>query len=341
MTWFNCRTVEKVVVNGLPHLGAESGRVLRRTRGQLKASGAALGGDLILLVRLQIHRARCRTRCPHVHQINHVLPVHIHHQLILVVAGQQEAVAAFRAGGELSLAGSRINGNCLIGGIEVGQGWIVPEQAVAFARQQERNRNVGVRLMQTDGYSANVKDSLLMLAQPVLELIGRRYERSAGSARSSSRRARARRRTCRHPSGSASTVFPSLERKLTAPVVAFTDTVTPAVESVTSFFPILTTTLSARHGCGTTGTLGAGISPVGLATTWIIAIATGFDAHGSGRGLQGDAVRILMRFLDGKLRFTGPCWGSSNKKNKNNKERKDPVRFVHCDLLYSFHAFAE
>ena len=106
-----CRTIKEVVINGLPHLGAESGRVFRRTRGQLKASGASLGGDLILLVRLQIHHTGCRTRCPHVHQINHVLPVHIHYQLILVVAGQQEAVAPFRSRTELSLAGGWINGN--------------------------------------------------------------------------------------------------------------------------------------------------------------------------------------------------------------------------------------
>ena len=48
------RAVEKVVINSLPHLGAESGRVLGWTRGQLKASGAALGSNLILLLPLQV-----------------------------------------------------------------------------------------------------------------------------------------------------------------------------------------------------------------------------------------------------------------------------------------------
>ena len=93
-----------------------------------------------------------------------MLPVHIHHQLILVVAGQQEAVAAFRAGSELSLAGRWINGNGLVGRIEVGQGRIVPEKAISLARQQERNGNVGVRLVQADGNSANIENAFLMLS---------------------------------------------------------------------------------------------------------------------------------------------------------------------------------
>src|SRR4029079_138839 len=157
--------------------GAESGRVLRRTRGQLKASGTALGGDLILLLPLQVHHAGRRARGPHVHQINHVLPGHIHYQLILVVAGQQEAIAPFRSRTELSLAGRWINSNGFVGWVEVGQRRVVPEKAISLARQQERNRNVGVGLVQPDGNAANVENAFLMLSEAVLELIGRRYER--------------------------------------------------------------------------------------------------------------------------------------------------------------------
>ena len=103
-----------------------------------------------------------------------MLSIHIDHELIFVVAGQQEAVTPFRSAGELALARSWIDGNGLIGWVEVGQGWIVPKQAVSLARQQERNRNVGVRLMQADGNSPNVEDSFLMLAEAVLRLIGGR-----------------------------------------------------------------------------------------------------------------------------------------------------------------------
>ena len=64
-----------------------------------------------------------------------MLPVYFHTELVAVVTAQQKTVRTLRASGELSFAGSRIYGDGLVGRIEIGQRRVVPEKAVALARQ--------------------------------------------------------------------------------------------------------------------------------------------------------------------------------------------------------------
>src|SRR5450631_3061826 len=112
-------SVEKIVVDGLPHFGAKSRRILWWTRRQLNSARTTLCRNLILLVWLQVHDAGPRTRSPHVDQINHVLAVHIYQQLIPIVASEQKAITARCSGGEFSLARVPVNSDRLVGRIEV------------------------------------------------------------------------------------------------------------------------------------------------------------------------------------------------------------------------------
>ena len=195
------RAIEEVVINGLPHFGTERRRVLRRPRLPIeRLPGRPCAETSYSLFASRSDVTRSRSRSPHVLQIDHVLPVHFDHELIFVVAAQQKAVTAFRAGSEFSLPGSRIDGDGLVGRIEVGQGRIVPQNAVSLARQQKRNRNVRVRLVQANGNSTNIENAFLMLSQTVQGFIGGRKKTSAALARSSFRPRTARQRICRPPS---------------------------------------------------------------------------------------------------------------------------------------------
>ena len=114
----------------------------------MNAARAAFRGDFVFLVGFQFDETRSRCWQPHVVQIDHVLPVDFDHELISVIAAQEEAVTAFCAGSEFALPGSWIDGYGLVGRIEVSQGRIVPQDAISLAGQQKRNRNVRVRLVQ-------------------------------------------------------------------------------------------------------------------------------------------------------------------------------------------------
>ena len=107
---------------------------------QLNATRAAFRGDFVFLAGFQFDETRSRCWKPHVVQIDDVLPVDFDHEVVSVVAAEEETVDAFSTGGEFALPGSWIDGYGLVGRIEVGQGRIVPEDSIYLAGQQKRNR---------------------------------------------------------------------------------------------------------------------------------------------------------------------------------------------------------
>src|SRR5207302_8216122 len=113
---------------------------------------------------------------PNVVYVDHLLSTDLKRKLIPVIAGQHKAIGPLRAGGEPPLPCAWIDNDRLVGRIEVGQRRVIPQNAVSLARQQKGNRNVCVRLVQSDWDSADVENAFLMLPETVQRFIGRRKE---------------------------------------------------------------------------------------------------------------------------------------------------------------------
>src|SRR5579864_6785380 len=168
------RAIEKVVINGLTQFGPEGCRIKRRPHSQLNPAGAASRRHFVFLIPFQANSAARRTWCQNVVKVDDVLFTDVKHKLILVIAAQHKTIRSWYAGDEPSLAGTWVDRDRLIGGIEVRQGCVIPENAVALTRHEKRNRNICIRLMQSNWNAAEIKDSFLVLAKTIQRFVCRR-----------------------------------------------------------------------------------------------------------------------------------------------------------------------
>src|SRR5579864_5649846 len=168
------RAIEKVVINGLTQFGPEGCRIKRRPHCQLNTAGAASRRHFIFPIPFQANSAARRTWCPNVVKVDDVLFTDVKHKLILVIAAQHKTIRSWYAGDDPSLAGTGVDRDRLIGGIEVRQGCVIPEDAEALTRHEKRNRNICIRLMQSNWNAAQIKDSFLVLAKTIQRFVCRR-----------------------------------------------------------------------------------------------------------------------------------------------------------------------
>ena len=155
--------------------------------------------------------------------------------------------------------------------------------------------------MQANGNSTNIENAFLMLSQGRTGPRRRAREKSAAPARSSLPNREGTSKDLPPSFGSASTVFPSLEKKVTAPVAASTLTVMALVESLISFFTDDDLKVLSFARLRDDRDFRGGNFGSWTGHDVYDAIATGLNPHGSGRGLEGDAVRIPMGCFNGEL----------------------------------------